>query len=94
MKFIEMKLLISGRVQGVGFRYFTKTNAREIGVKGWVRNLESGEVEVLLQGDEQDVMKMVELLREGPFPAKVEDLKLVQKNDQPDEIENSFQVIR
>lgn len=94
MKFIEMKILISGRVQGVGFRHFTKTNALEIGVKGWVRNLENGDVETLLQGEEEKVQKMIERLREGPFPAKVDALKLVYKEENPDEVKNSFQVIR
>lgn len=94
MKFIEMKLLISGRVQGVGFRHFTKTNARDLGLNGWVRNLDSGEVEVLLQGKEENALNMVEMLREGPMPAKVDDLKLVHKKENPDNVEGSFRVKR
>ncbi|WP_372906564.1 acylphosphatase, partial [Rhodohalobacter sp.] len=39
-----MKLKISGRVQGVGFRHFTRTNAGDLGIKGWVRNLDNGDV--------------------------------------------------
>ncbi|WP_069132338.1 acylphosphatase [Rhodohalobacter halophilus] len=94
MKFIEMKFLISGRVQGVGFRHFTKTNARQMGVTGWVRNLPEGDVETLLQGEEKKVLEMAGLLRDGPLTAKVDTLKLVHKEENPQDVKDTFQVIR
>jgi acylphosphatase len=48
-------LTISGRVQGVGFRYFTRTNAKEMALTGWVRNLPDGKVEVLAFGPENEL---------------------------------------
>lgn len=94
MKFIEMKFLISGRVQGVGFRHFTKTNARQMGVTGWVRNLPDGDVETLLQGEEKKVLEMADLLRDGPLTAKVDTLKLVHKEENPQDVKDTFQVVR
>lgn len=64
-------LFISGSVQGVGYRYFVKSNARALGLHGWVRNVEDGGVEVVLQGDRNKIEEMVALCREGPFLADV-----------------------
>lgn len=94
MNFKEMKLLISGRVQGVGFRHFTRTNAGELGLKGWVRNLNSGEVEALLQGPENKLSEMIEKLKNGPLPARVDQIEVVSESDNPDDIEGNFKVVR
>jgi acylphosphatase len=94
MKFKEMKLLISGRVQGVGFRHFTRTNAGELGLKGWVRNLNSGEVEALLQGPEKKLSEMIEKLKNGPLPARVDHIEVVSESDNPGDIEDNFKVVR
>lgn len=94
MNFKEMKLLISGRVQGVGFRHFTRTNAGELGLKGWVRNLNSGDVEALLQGPENKLSEMIEKLKNGPLPARVDHIEVVSETDNPDDIEDNFKVVR
>lgn len=65
------QVFVSGRVQGVGFRYYTQEQARELGVTGWVRNLEDGRVEVWIEGDEARVAKMVAWLEHGPSHARV-----------------------
>ncbi len=72
----SVHLLISGRVQGVGFRYFVLQKARETGVNGWVRNLNDGRVEALISGDEDAVEKMVAFCRRGPESAIVENTDL------------------
>ena len=68
---------IEGRVTGVGFRYCAKRQAAEFsGLKGYVRNLGYGEVEVLVQGPENEVEQMVCRLRQGEPPARVDRFSL------------------
>ena len=67
----QLHCFISGRVQGVGFRYWTKRQAKKLGIKGWVRNLPDGKVEVMAQGSEESLQKFKKLLAEGPFIAEV-----------------------
>lgn len=65
---------ISGRVQGVGYRAFTRDTARKLGLKGFVRNLPDGRVEVYAEGEEELLEKFLSKLWEGPFFAKVIDV--------------------
>ena len=67
---------ITGRVQGVFFRAWTSQQADRLGVKGWVRNCPDGHVEAHVEGDEAAVEQMIELLREGPRSAEVENIRL------------------
>ncbi|MFN1834543.1 acylphosphatase [Balneola sp. MJW-20] len=62
----SIQLIIDGRVQGVGFRNFTRRKARSLGIKGWVRNLNDGRVEVQAQGDENAIRQFIDQLHEGP----------------------------
>lgn len=62
---------VSGRVQGVGFRYHTQVRATELGLLGWVRNLADGRVEVVAEGPRAQIEKLVEWCRKGPPSAKV-----------------------
>lgn len=61
-----LRVRVSGRVQGVGYRYFAQRQATALGLTGYVRNLTDGEVEVVAQGDEQALASLVEDLRCGP----------------------------
>jgi acylphosphatase len=63
---IARHYLISGRVQGVGFRYFAERAAREAGVTGWVRNLPNGNVEVHANGTRAQIERIESRLRQGP----------------------------
>ena len=67
---------ISGRVQGVFFRYETQALAQEIGVKGWVRNTSDGGVEALFEGEKEKVEQMLDFCRSGPAGANVMDLEV------------------
>ncbi len=58
-------------VQGVSFRRFVKTNADELGLKGWVRNTEDGQVEAIFEGNRETIEKMLELCRKGPSVSRV-----------------------
>ena len=64
-------LVIDGRVQGVGFRWFTRTAARELGLTGRVRNLPDGRVEVRAAGDPRRLAELIERLRQGPPASRV-----------------------
>src|SRR4051812_46602 len=66
---------ISGRVQGVGFRYFTCEQAERLGLGGWVRNLGDGRVEAVFEGPAAEVAQAVSWCRRGPSDARVSDLR-------------------
>ena len=65
------RVLIRGRVQGVGFRAWAEITALELGIEGWVRNRRDGSVEAVLAGSEEAVLTMVESCHDGPPGAKV-----------------------
>ena len=67
----SIRLYVSGLVQGIFYRSFIKENAEKIGIKGFVRNLEDGRVEIFIEGNPEDVKKMVELAKKGPRHAEV-----------------------
>ena len=69
---VAIHVFVSGMVQGVFYRSWTEDTAKELGLKGWVRNLPDGRVEALFEGEKSKVEKMVELCRRGPPHAKVE----------------------
>jgi acylphosphatase len=72
---IARKFVISGTVQGVGFRFFTQRSAARHQVRGYVRNLEDGRVEALAEGEPKAVQAFLEDLSTGPIYARVEDVE-------------------
>jgi len=68
---VRAHVFVSGRVQGVFFRSETRHEARMLDVSGWVRNLQDDRVEVVLEGEEENVKKLVEFCRRGPPGARV-----------------------
>jgi acylphosphatase len=64
-------IIVSGRVQGVGYRYFTRDAAQSLGLSGWVRNMNGGGVEIEAEGDRADIDRLVEELRRGPPLSRV-----------------------
>lgn len=69
-----MHILVSGRVQGVGYRAWTERTAQNLGVLGWVRNLPDGAVEIRCEGEVPVLRRFVEFLKEGPPLAVVSDV--------------------
>lgn len=69
---IARRVLVTGRVQGVGFRFFVQDRAAVEGVHGYVRNLPDGRVEAFLEGDEESVLRVERTLWRGPSGARVE----------------------
>ena len=68
--------IITGRVQGVNYRAFTRRQAIALGLAGWVRNRPDGAVEVTAEGDEARLQLMERILREGPPLARVDTIEL------------------
>jgi acylphosphatase len=71
---VARRFVISGRVQNVGFRYFTQNAAAREGVAGWVQNLPDGRVEVFVEGDEDAVTRVEHAIRSGPPGARVDNV--------------------
>ena len=69
-----LHFLIQGRVQGVGFRWFVQREASELDLRGWVRNTEEGEVEVVASGSLDDLADLRASLRRGPRGSRVDRL--------------------
>ena len=70
------RIVVTGRVQGVFYRGWTVARARELGVKGWVRNRSNGTVEILACGVPRSVDALIEACRSGPPAAEVDDLEV------------------
>ncbi len=68
---MQAHIFISGMVQGVGFRFFIKTNAQKLGLTGWVKNTEDGGVEAVFCGGKENIEKMIKLCKKGPMLAEV-----------------------
>jgi len=71
---MRVHITVRGRVQGVGFRYFTAARARALGLSGSARNLPAGQVEVIAEGERSALEALIRALREGPPGAVVSDL--------------------
>jgi acylphosphatase len=72
---IARRLVVSGRVQGVGFRYFTRDAAAREGVTGWVTNRADGCVEMYIEGESDAVTRVERAVRRGPPGARVDDVR-------------------
>lgn len=91
-------VFISGFVQGVGFRAFIKRNALELGLTGWVKNLEDNRVEAVLQSSassgqeaKEQIEKMISICKKGPFLSEVKDVEVIW--EEIDENFESFEIV-
>ncbi|BDI22442.1 acylphosphatase [Herbiconiux sp. L3-i23] len=75
---IARRVIVVGRVQGVGFRYAAVDAAERIGVAGWVRNLPDGRVEAFVEGADDAVEAMLRWLGDGPPSASVDDVTVTE----------------
>ncbi|MCP4670960.1 MAG: acylphosphatase [Desulfobacula sp.] len=85
---ILIKLIITGRVQGVFFRAETKKTADRLGINGYVKNLSDGSVEAMLQGDSSIVARMIQWCNKGPAASLVSHIE--QSIEQENEQSNGF----
>ncbi|MEM9090820.1 MAG: acylphosphatase [Cyanobacteria bacterium P01_F01_bin.53] len=79
---ICLKVWITGRVQGVGYRYSTREQATALGLVGWVRKLPDGRVEAMIQGDRTQIERMIEWFHSGPPAAKVTAVETKEQTQQ------------
>jgi acylphosphatase len=76
---VRRRIEVSGRVQGVSFRYYASERAQAHGVAGWVRNCSDGTVEAVLEGEPDAVERVVRFFRTGPPHARVEDVRIADE---------------
>ena len=81
---IQLHIIVSGLVQGVGFRYFTKAAADRDGITGWVRNNSNGTVELIAQGTVEALKAFVTEIKKGPRFSKVTDMKITETTKDQD----------
>lgn len=86
MKLARAHVIISGKVQGVFFRANTEHKAIELGLKGWVKNLDDDKVEAVFEGPNDKIEEMIRWCRLGPIGSKVENVE-VKKEEFKDEFE-------
>ena len=93
---MRLHVLVRGRVQGVGFRWFVREVARDLGLAGWVRNRSDGSVEVAAEGDPRTVERLSDMLREGPSGAVVTAVDDVRGDEQIEarELPRPFTILR
>ena len=78
---MQAHLLITGSVQGVGYRQFVKQQAKRMGIHGWVKNLPDSSVAALLQGEKEAINQMIENCREGSFLSQIKNIVITWEND-------------
>jgi acylphosphatase len=76
-----VRLMVRGRVQGVGFRYFVERTAARLGLAGWVRNRADGSVEAVAAGEPAEVETLIKACRRGPSAARVDSLDVVEGSE-------------
>ena len=89
---MKKHLVISGRVQGVGFRYWLQSAAIKKNICGWVKNKVAGDVEALIIGNEKEVNDLIKLCESGPLSSQVDHVKISEYKK--DFLKKSFDIIR
>jgi acylphosphatase len=87
---VRARILITGKVQGVFFRDFTRENALKLGLTGWVRNVSDGRVESIVEGEKERILQLIEKLKQGPPVAKVKEVNVGWQA--PDDEFNNFSI--
>ena len=77
-----VRMYVSGAVQGIFFRQFVKDNAERYNLRGFVRNLEDGRVEIFIEGDIENVDKMIELVQKGPKHSQIKKVDIKEEKFQ------------
>ncbi len=87
---VGARIIVRGLVQGVGFRYFVYRHASHLNLRGYVRNLHSGDVEIEVQGDRSLIEELIKEVKVGPRAAHVVDLKIEWK--EPNQNFHGFEI--
>jgi acylphosphatase len=83
----SVRVVISGRVQGVGYRAWTVSTSAHLGLRGWVRNRSDGTVEAVFCGEQENIDAMIEECKKGPMAARVDRIETYAWKE---EIENGL----
>ena len=75
----RVHLFISGRVHGVFFRESTRIKAQQLGINGWVKNLNDGRVEAVFEGEDEKIKKIIKWARQGPIISRVDDVEIKEE---------------
>ncbi|WLR42414.1 acylphosphatase [Bacillus carboniphilus] len=75
---MKYHIFIRGKVQKVGFRKFTASAAKKLHIVGWVKNNDDGKVEVVAEGEKENLNKFVKKLKRGPLVSKVDEVKITE----------------
>jgi acylphosphatase len=86
----RVRILVSGRVQGVYFRMFTQNKAKHLGINGHARNLPDGRVEIIAEADNSSIEKLIKWCHKGPVTARVDDVDITELES--DEVLTSFEI--
>jgi acylphosphatase len=93
MAIVQIHATVKGRVQGVGFRNWTYSQARLFGVTGWVKNAPEGVVSILAEGDETNIGEFIEAIKQGPRLSKITEVAVQSKELESREY-SDFQVVK
>jgi len=86
----KVKILVSGRVQGVYFRLFTQNKAKHFSIKGSVKNLPDGRVEIIAEAENMAIEKFIKWCNKGPITARVDHVEVTEL--QHDEALTTFEI--
>ncbi|MEM5777067.1 MAG: acylphosphatase [Candidatus Aenigmatarchaeota archaeon] len=75
----RVHVYISGKVQGVNFRWNTKLVADKLGIKGWVKNLLDGRVEIVAEGEDEKIETFLKYVKKGPLLAKIKKVEIKEE---------------
>ena len=89
---MQLHILVSGKVQGVCFRYNTKKVAEDFGIDGWIKNNSDGSVEALFEGSETKLLEILNFVKKGPFGSRVEKVTESWKKDITEKEFESFRI--
>ncbi len=73
------KMIVKGTVQGVFFRQFVKEHADDLKLKGYVRNISTGDVEIVIEGEQESIDRFLGLIKKGPQHSHIRDVKIEEK---------------
>lgn len=92
MELVFWKIVVRGRVQGVGFRFFVKKTANYFGISGWVKNNSDGTVSVEATGSEEQLASFARELSRGPMLARIDNIETIHREPAKTESSKQFEI--
>lgn len=89
---VNYRAVVCGRVQGVGFRYYVLRTANALGLDGWVKNRDDGSVEMVVQGEEEQVQQLLQTVEQGTLWIQVDSLQTTRQQLDETLVQQKFSV--